>query len=254
MQPEHSKPDEQNHQNQPVQNHGTHHRVEPTGEVTSAPPQAVVYTAPELQPSSAPEPLPLPTPAANQWQATELSLPATAWSAPESDYSLASNPASQAPSTLVPQAVVQVLSPRGVEYVFLTIALFTAAFGLASALLSVVNGQFGYATLSFPVSLLLVGLPIFASLFLHLKKSELRNPSLALDPSKRRSTQVTQVISFVICLFSLVGLVVALFSKMGGQLNTSVGKILLDVGVIVLVFGAILFYYWRDEHQNELSQ
>lgn len=246
-----------------TQEYGIHHRVEPTGAVTAAdltptpptetaPQQAHVYTAPDApvsnstwQPST-PDVLAKPEPAQSKdpWEAPEHNIPASGWNV--------AVPAIN--NSLNPQAVVQVLSPRGVEYVFLTISLFTAAFGLASALISTVNGQFGYATLSFPVALLLVGLPVFAALFLRLKKAELNNPDLALDPSKRRSTQVTQVICFVICLFSLIGLVVAIFSKIGGQLHTSVGKILLDVGVLLLVFGAILFYYWRDEHQNELGQ
>src|SRR3954466_2764200 len=40
------------------------------------------------------------------------------------------------PTSLVPQPVVHVLSPRGVEYVFMTITLFGGALGLIIALIS----------------------------------------------------------------------------------------------------------------------
>jgi hypothetical protein len=149
-----------------------------------------------------------------------------------------------------PQPVVQVLSPRGVEYVFLTISLFTAAIGLTSGLLASLNGQIKYTTLSFPSALLIVGLPIFGWLFLRLKKAELREPSAALDASKRRSTQSIQIITFVVTLFSLIGLVAAIFAKMGGQLSTSLGKIVLDILVLLIIFGGILAYYWHDEHRG----
>jgi hypothetical protein len=149
-----------------------------------------------------------------------------------------------------PQPVMQVLSPRGVEYVFLTISLFTAAIGLTSGLLASLNGQIKYTTLSFPSALLIVGLPIFGWLFLRLKKAELREPSAALDASKRRSTQSIQIITFVVTLFSLIGLVAAIFAKMGGQLSTSLGKIVLDILVLLIIFGGILAYYWHDEHRG----
>jgi hypothetical protein len=159
-------------------------------------------------------------------------------------------PASVAAFGVNPQPVVQVLSPRGVEYVFLTISLFTAAIGLTSGLLAGLNGQLNFATLSFPSALLIVGLPIFGWLFLRLKKAELIDPSAALDASKRRSTQSIQIITFVVTLFSLIGLVAAIFAKMGGQLGTSLGKIVLDILVLLIIFGGILAYYWHDEHKG----
>ena len=154
-----------------------------------------------------------------------------------------------AASGVVPQAVVRVLSPRGVEYVFLTIALLTGAIGLTSALISLVNGKTDFNVLEFPAATLLVSIPIFAWLFLRLKKAELLNPSLKLDPSKRRSTQFTQIVSFIITFFTLIGFVSIVFAKMAGQYGGSLVKVLLDVLVILLVVGGILVYYWRDEHR-----
>jgi hypothetical protein len=155
----------------------------------------------------------------------------------------------KSPGGIVPQPVVKVLSPRGVEYVFLTIALFTGAIGLASALISLVNGKTDFSVLAFPAATLLVSVPVFAWLFLRLKKAELANPSLQLDPSKRRSTQFTQIFSFIVSFFTLIGCVSFIFAKMAGQYNGSILKVILDVLVILLVAGGILVYYWRDEHR-----
>ena len=148
-----------------------------------------------------------------------------------------------------PQPVVHVLSPRGVEYVFLTIALFTAAIGMTSILLSLVNGKTDFAVLSFPVAVLVVSLPVFSWLFLRLKQAELLNPSLQLDASKRRSTQFTQIVTFLVVFFTSIGFLTAIFAKMAGQYDGSPIKLILDVAVILGVSGGILFYYWRDEHK-----
>lgn len=156
---------------------------------------------------------------------------------------------STSPDSVVPTPVVQVLSPRGVEYVMLTIALFTAATGLTAILLCLVNGQTGLMSLSLPVSLLIVGLPIFAGLFLRLKKAELNNPSLKLDQSKRRSTQTTQIISFIVSLFTVVGLLVSIFAAISGSAG-DVGKGVASALITLIIFGGILAYYWWDEHRG----
>lgn len=149
-----------------------------------------------------------------------------------------------------PQAVVRVLSPRGVEYVFMTIALFTGASALISILIALVNGKTDFDVLEFPTAMLVVSLPIFAWLFLRLKKAEVNQPSLRLEPSKRRSTQFIQIASFVVCLFTLIGLLTAIFAKMSGASDGgSMIKIILDALVILVVVGGILAYYWRDEHR-----
>ncbi len=94
-----------------------------------------------------------------------------------------------------------------------------------------------------------MAVPIFAWLFLRLKNTELLNPALALDPSKRRSTQFIQITSFLTCFLTLIGFVAAIFSKMGGVYDGSILKLILDVVVILVVAGGILYYYWRDEHR-----
>src|SRR5262249_30988326 len=146
--------------------------------------------------------------------------------------------------------VVKVLSPVGVEYVFLTISLVVGAVALAAVLISLVNGKTDFSVLAFPVAVLLVTLPVFAVIFLHLKSLESGNPALKLDPSKRRSTQFTQIAAFVACMFALIGFVFDIFNKLGGQSGPSAVKAGLDALCILVVAGGILAYYWRDEHKR----
>jgi hypothetical protein len=156
----------------------------------------------------------------------------------------------ETPDALMPQPVIQVFSPRGVEYVFLAITLFSGAIGLVVALLALVNGQTSFSVLSFPTALLLVSVPLFAALFLRLKKAELANTDLRLDASKRRTTQFIQISSFVVSFFTLIGFLVTVFAAMSGSYHGSMVKVCLDVLVILLVAGGILAYYWRDEHRQ----
>jgi hypothetical protein len=160
-----------------------------------------------------------------------------------------SMPNPPAPQGVIPQPVVRVLSPRGVEYVFMTIALVTGAVGLASAFLAIVNGNYSFSVLYFPLSLLLVSVPVFSWLFLRLKQAELLDPAARLDASKRRSTQFIQISSFFVCFFTLIGFLTTIFAKLNGSYSGSMVKVILDVLVILLVAGGILFYYWRDEHK-----
>lgn len=149
---------------------------------------------------------------------------------------------------VAPIPVVHVLSPRGVEYVMLTIALFTGAIGLTAILLCLVYGETGFSSLSFPIAMLLVGLPLFAGFFLRLKGAELDAPRLKLDQSKRRSTQFTQIVSFLVCLGALLGLLSSVFAAIGGDVD-DIGKAIGAAIIILIVFGGILAYYWWDEHK-----
>jgi mannose/fructose/N-acetylgalactosamine-specific phosphotransferase system component IIC len=147
-------------------------------------------------------------------------------------------------------AVVEVFSTRGVEYAMLTICLFLAAGALIGLLLALVNGAGHFAVLAFPISLLIVTLPVFSFFFLRQKRAELANPALKLDPSKRRLTQFTQIVAFAICLFSVIAFVFLIFSKVSGQGGLSIVKGLLNLVIVLAVAGGILAYYWHDEHQR----
>ena len=147
--------------------------------------------------------------------------------------------------------VVKVLSPFGVEYVFLALSLFLGAAGLLSALLIIVNGNAGFSALAFPAAMLLVTVPIFAFLFLRLKKLEMRMPHLRLDASKRRTTQLIQILAFIAVIVGLITFVYSVFARMAGQSGTSVGKATLDLLCVLVVAGGILAYYWREEHVSK---
>ncbi len=148
-----------------------------------------------------------------------------------------------------PIPVVKVLSPLGVEYVFMTFSLFVTATSIVGVLLSFVNGGTDFSTLAFPTATLVVALPVFAIIFLHLKRLELQTPSLRLDPSKRRSTQVTQIVSFLVSFFTLIGFAYAVMASVGGLTTVSVGKAALDALSVLAVSLGVLAYYWRDEHK-----
>jgi hypothetical protein len=148
-----------------------------------------------------------------------------------------------------PIAVVQVLSTRGVEYTMMTLALWFGAASLIWLLLSLLNGDSSYDTLSLPVSALVVSVPVFGLLFLKLRRDELANPELRLDPSKRRLSQFTQIFAFAAVFFNIIGLVYEIMQKMAGHYSGSVGKLVGDVAIIFVIAGGVLFYYWVDEHR-----
>lgn len=149
------------------------------------------------------------------------------------------------------QPVVKVLSPFGIEYVFLALTLFFGAAGLVTSLLILINGGASFSALAFPAAMLLVTVPIFAFLFLRLKKLELRMPHLRLDASKRRTTQLIQIVSFIASIVSIITFVYSVFATMAGQSGgMSVWKSFLDMLCVVVVAGGILAYYWREEHRS----
>lgn len=149
-----------------------------------------------------------------------------------------------------PLAVVEVVSVRGVEYAMMTLTLWVGSFSLLGVLLSLINGSTTFGVLAFPASSLIVCLPVFGFFFLRLKKAELMNPSLKLDPSKRRFTQFTQLVAFAACLFTLIAFVFYILTKISGEGGTSAVKATLDVAAVLAVAGGILAYYWIDEHRE----
>lgn len=149
-----------------------------------------------------------------------------------------------------PVPVVKVLSVRGVEYAMMSLALWFGAGGLIWILLSLIYGSNGFSALAFPVSLLVVCVPVFSFFFIRLRKQELANPELKLEPSKRRLSQTTQILAFLVCLFNLIGFVYLMMAKAGGESKASLSQSILGLLAILVVAGGILIYYWFDEHRN----
>lgn len=208
-----------------------------------------------------PEPIAPPNPAPAMPSMPAAPPVVSSWSAPEPVSGGTVPPVMSQPPSLsmsgstpgdgtTPMPVVQVLSTRGVEYTMMMLTLWLAAGSLLWVMLALFNGGNHFDVMAFPVSLLVVCVPIFAWFFLRLKKAELANPQLKLDPSKRRLTQFTQVIAFAACLFNLIAFVYLLFTKLAGHTTPSLGKDFLNLLVILLVAGGILAYYWNDEHRS----
>jgi hypothetical protein len=150
-----------------------------------------------------------------------------------------------------PQAVVEVVSPRGVEYAMMTLTLWIGALALLALLLTGINVGANFEALGFPLAVLIISLPVFSWFFLRLKQAELTQPALKLDPSKRRFTQFTQVAAFGTCLLTLIAFVYFLMLKVSGSADVSLFKAILDVVAILAVAGGILAYYWNDERQGK---
>ena len=148
-----------------------------------------------------------------------------------------------------PVPVVKVLSTRGVEYGMMTLALWVAASTMAWVILNLVNGSGGFDNVVVPTSALVICVPVFGLLFLRLKKAEMADPNLRLDPSKRRWSQTTQFLAYIAVLINLIYFVYALLQKVGGNHAPSIVKSVINLLVILVIAGGILAYYWFDEHR-----
>ncbi len=148
-----------------------------------------------------------------------------------------------------PIAVVKVLSVRGVEYGMMTIVLWAGAITLAWIILNMLNGSKGFNYVVVPTSALIVCVPVFGWFFFRLKRAELANPSLRFDPSKRRWSQITQIIAYTAVLLNLIYFVYIVLQHTSGGSGTSIGKALVNLLVILVIAGGILVYYWFDEHR-----
>lgn len=166
-----------------------------------------------------------------------------------------------------PQPVVQSLSTRGLEYYIMFIALGVAAISLGSLLHSNVNNLLGagdnYGLSQTNVSLasaaLVVSLPVLIALFLRLKKAEITDPSLRHDPSRKRSVQVTLIVTFLIGLGNIIFFVYSLmagsnsperYSAIGTEAATGPLGNFIHLLITLAIAGGIFAYYWFDEHHK----
>lgn len=162
-----------------------------------------------------------------------------------------------------PIAVVQQRTTRGLEYTIMFLALGVTAVSLGAIMHNVVDVAFGYDAggdnlSSFAASALLVGLPIFAILFLRLKRAEQKNPGIRVDSSRRHAVQLTLVVAFLWGLFRLVTYIYNLINGttgggvLGSNITAPLGN-LLHTLVTVGIAGTIFAYYWNDEHRQDQS-
>lgn len=159
-----------------------------------------------------------------------------------------------------PIAVIQQRTTRGLEYIIMFIALGVTAIALGALLHSLVDNVFGFTSdltelTSYAVPALLVAMPIFAILFLRLKKAELAEPNIRTDPSRRHAIQLLLIVAFA---WGLGRLIVYIYSLMNGGGDSYLGSNIaaplgnfLHTLVTVGIAGSIFAYYWADEHREK---
>lgn len=165
-----------------------------------------------------------------------------------------------APATapVAPIAVVTSLSTRGFEYWIMFLALGITASALGWVLHSLTDGAFsgggGFyeAGVSFASAALIVALPVFAFMFLRLKKAELAEPSLHNDASRRRAIQLTLIITFLIGISKIIWYMYSLFNGNANAASeaASPGINLVHSIITIGIAGGIFAYYWRDQHKK----
>jgi hypothetical protein len=153
--------------------------------------------------------------------------------------------------------VVSMKTTAGIEYLIMFISMWVAAMSLGAVLHSLVDQAFGqdsvYTTVvSFSTAALVVSLPIFAWLFLYLKRKELAHPEIRRDQNRKAAVQLTLIITFIIGIIKLVMYVYQLLNTGnadaggGGSVVGNFLHTLITLGIA----GGIFFYYWRDEHRK----
>lgn len=146
--------------------------------------------------------------------------------------------------------VVKVWSVRGLEYALMSFMLWFIASAITWVLVALINDQAGFAILSPALAILIVSVPIFSYLFLRLKKAELMDPALKKESSKRKFSQITQIVSFFIVFFSLITIVGSVLAQFGGD-DVELGKTISSSLAFIVVWGSLLGYYWHEEHKNK---
>ena len=198
------------------------------------------------------------------WEATlaeavltaDLSMPAPA--APQAPVSsrFGNNSGSE------PIAVVSNFTTRGLEYIIMFIALAVTAVSLGLVLHNLVDGLMGVANssyegvVSYSTSALVVGLPIFLLLFLRLKKAELGNRALVIDPSRKHAVQLTLIITFIIGIWKVISYIYSLLNAGNSSVteygtNPTLTGNLVHTLITLIIAGGIFAYYWRDSHKAD---
>lgn len=160
-----------------------------------------------------------------------------------------------------PIAVIQQRTTRGLEYIIMFLAMGVTAISLGALLHSLVDSGYGYSGgssdgfMAFASSALIVALPIFAVLFLRLKKAEATETGIRHDPSRRHAVQLTLIVAFLWGLYRLVTYIYSLINGraenfMGSNISDPLGN-LLHTLITVGIAGGIFAYYWADEHRKD---
>lgn len=162
--------------------------------------------------------------------------------------------------------VVNTFTTRGIEYVIMFISLWVMASSIGILLHELVNSAFktsngGFDSFSLigpaTSASLIVALPIFAVLFLRLKKAEQEDVSVRQDHSRKRAINITLVVTFLVGISKVIGTIYQLIS--GGGVGGLYGAAtdfnplaeVLHLIITLGIAGSIFIYYWRDLHKSE---
>ena len=100
-------------------------------------------------------------------------------------------------------------------------------------------------TIRFGISGLVVGLPLFTWLALHLRKQRRNNPAMQRSRVRKWLTYITLFIAACTLIGDTIGLV---YSFLSGDLSA---RLILKLLVIAAIAGAILLYFLRDAERGD---
>jgi hypothetical protein len=163
-----------------------------------------------------------------------------------------------------PIAVVENLTPRGFEYKIFLVLLLVSLIGLISLANIMLSSNVSWEAAAFPVTMLIVCAPVAVFMFLRLRRTELAQPRLRKDPSRRRIIQAIQLLTF---LGVIIHTIILLYMIISGNYTSSTPaysdyyddyniegpnllKDILRWVVTVVLAGGTFLYYWRDEHRR----
>lgn len=155
-----------------------------------------------------------------------------------------------------PVAVVENLSTRGIEYKIMFFALWISAIafgGLVHDMIDALTQAENYPHVGglIAATAIIVCFPIFAYLFLRLKKAEIIEPEIRKDQSRRKAVQSTLIFSFIIGVINVIAMVYIMMSggeAIGDEVDTV--ALFMHTLVTVAICGGIFMYYWKDLHRE----
>lgn len=158
-----------------------------------------------------------------------------------------------------PIAVVQQYSTIGMEYSIMFISLFFGAISFGAILHAAIDYYNSYtiqgpflSTVSLPAVTAMVTLPLFAILFLRLRRIERTKPSVRNDASRRHGVQLTLIVSFIWGVATLIFYLYQLVNSIDdvNQARDYQFVQFIHLLITLVISGSIFAYYWIDEHRQ----
>ena len=135
------------------------------------------------------------------------------------------------------------------EYSIMFLTLWVAALAMFWLFNGLLFGS-DYSELKFPLTAIIVCLPVFLVLFLRVRKHEERDPELKHISGRLHLVQNSEGVAFVILLIHTI---YVLYQFLSGTTDNLAQQFLSWIGSLVL-FGGIFAYYWFDTHRASRSR